>query len=671
MKFATKILSVLLTIVLLMTSVVFVLPATAGDIDPPSEDGNGSSENPNENEGGEGESAEYDGKSWLLYAADSFQDGVKLGDPHWGDKEKPYKISNGAELAYLALCSQKARIDSAYFVLTDNIDLGAHEWFPIAGPYSGPIMGDTVGVFNGDSKDLRINNCDFNGQGFTISNMTVTSSASYYAGRGTGLFSCLSGSTNIHNLTMTGVKIKVDLSGKDKATQYDSVAAVTVVTTGASKITDVTVEDAEIEVTAPAANWLAVGGVCGNHYNGTLTRCSVSGSVTVHGNTTNNSSVGGLVGQIANRATVDSCTNDADVTLDGIGKVASAAGGIAASQGFFDQTKATVKNTTSNGNITVLVADASENFNIYVGGLIGHIGRNTNNKELKDPEFTVSDCYSNGEINVSAVGNKSYVGGLLGYWVPDGEYVVKVTLEKCFSTAVLTVAGSSCGSDMALVGNYEEFMKEAYGNTSSQNAYLDYNNAIEVISGARLRLNPSFEKYSELRFTANVNLELLEMLRERGATLSYGMIFATKEELDAAAENAKTNADLVANLKSADRFNYSGEMEEVIERVFVPCDPEVVGSKDHYEDRMISYGFSLSRNTISDFNQEYGAIAFISIIMGDRTYICYSSYNSESARSTAEVATAYLDGYRDNGSAYFAFTDYQLALLRSYLPNEE
>lgn len=110
------------------------------------------------------------------------------------------KISNGAELA-------KIGIDAAYpltgkYILTNDIDLSAYEnWTPIGNDYSNTDASAFSGVFDGN--------------GYTISNLTVTATSittgldQAYG----GLFNHIMGST-IKNLVMKNATISVNISGK-------------------------------------------------------------------------------------------------------------------------------------------------------------------------------------------------------------------------------------------------------------------------------------------------------------------------------------------------------------------------------------------------------------------------------------------------------------------------
>lgn len=87
-----------------------------------------------------------------------------------GTKENPYQIKNGSELAYLRQIIEGQNISNlkdVYFVLTNNIDLGGHNWSGIgnaSSPFSGHI----------DGQGYSINN-------FSISTPTMIDNIAYYS----------------------------------------------------------------------------------------------------------------------------------------------------------------------------------------------------------------------------------------------------------------------------------------------------------------------------------------------------------------------------------------------------------------------------------------------------------------------------------------------------------
>lgn len=107
-----------------------------------------------------------------------------------GVYDNPYEIATGAQLAYLAqqVNASVSGYDTAYYVLTDDIDLNNIEWTPV---------GSDPTYFEGN----------FDGGGHTVSRLSITSSTKT---RG-GLFGNVAGAT-IKNLGIEDVAINISTS---------------------------------------------------------------------------------------------------------------------------------------------------------------------------------------------------------------------------------------------------------------------------------------------------------------------------------------------------------------------------------------------------------------------------------------------------------------------------
>ncbi|WP_279380107.1 GLUG motif-containing protein, partial [Sporosalibacterium faouarense] len=113
-----------------------------------------------------------------------------------GTKDDPYQISSAEELSLLAsvVNNEETAYTKAYYVLTQDIDLAAHQWTPIG------IFGDATTM--GSNKVFGGN---FNGQGHVVSNVEIGTAgnpdgANYYV----GLFGASNGT--IENI---GVKVSI------------------------------------------------------------------------------------------------------------------------------------------------------------------------------------------------------------------------------------------------------------------------------------------------------------------------------------------------------------------------------------------------------------------------------------------------------------------------------
>ena len=139
-------------------------------------------------------------ESWLDHAADSYAGGD-------GSKEDPYRIATPEQLAKLSYDMNTGDVfesDTKYYILTDNIDLGAHEWIPI-----GYRLDEGNGWFG--TWHPRVY---FDGNGYSINNLTTK----YAVQRGclnyfVGLFVGIVGAVNNVRLIDTDIEGGVYVGG--------------------------------------------------------------------------------------------------------------------------------------------------------------------------------------------------------------------------------------------------------------------------------------------------------------------------------------------------------------------------------------------------------------------------------------------------------------------------
>ncbi len=220
----------------------------------------------------------------------------------------------------------------------------------------------------------------FDGNGHTISNLTINDSTNSYK----GFFGYTSGAA-IKNITLTDVSV----SGK----QY-------------------------------------VGGLAGQSTGGTISNCSVAG--TVKGNSTN--IVGGLVGSASNVSITDCYTSGTVINTNLIGYV----GGLVGNTVNGTTTGCHSSSNVSGGNgtggligynqgasLTDCYSTGTVNGASSTGGLVGSNGGN------------ITSCYATGNIiiNTFISGQQHWVGGLVGY-------LTSGTIENCYSTGNVDITDS-------------------------------------------------------------------------------------------------------------------------------------------------------------------------------------------------------------------------------------
>lgn len=123
---------------------------------------------------------------------ESSWDGTSISEPETDpDDENTYLISTPAELAWVAqqVNGNKDNFKGKTLLLTNDINLNGHHWTPIGNVTSYPGIS-----FHGT----------FDGQGYTISNLTASDNAKGYAAA--GLFGSLMGT--VENVTLKNVNIR-------------------------------------------------------------------------------------------------------------------------------------------------------------------------------------------------------------------------------------------------------------------------------------------------------------------------------------------------------------------------------------------------------------------------------------------------------------------------------
>lgn len=236
--------------------------------------------------------------SWANNAASAFDGGS-------GTEEDPYQIATAEQLAYLAVKANEGTLHSLgdYYILTDNIDLSAHQWVPIG---------------RGTSQDGKYFDGYFNGNGKTITGLYVDESTDGYLA---GLFGLLTG--QVWDLTIEDAYVKTAgsyssagiLAGKISnsgtkvtnchvsGTVESEVCAGGLV--GYASYTEFDGCSAKAEVSASGNN---IGGFIGEGFAASFTDCAAEGSVTGSWN------CGGFAGIIWYNAKAEHCIADVDVT---------------------------------------------------------------------------------------------------------------------------------------------------------------------------------------------------------------------------------------------------------------------------------------------------------------------------------------------------------------------
>ena len=425
MKTKTKILSVLMTVAILLSSLVLVFPTYAAE--------------------GEGDAAPVIPiTNWSENAATGFANG---GD---GSEGNPYIISTAAELAYLANAVEAdPEFDTGkYFKLADangnavTIDLSAHLWDKPIGSFGKAGTADNA-RFCGN----------FNGNGSAIKGMIVRKTVAA-AGDATALFGAIAGGVTVENFTLEA-DIEATITIKS---QYSSISAVTGIHGGFSYLKNVHAT-ANIVATQGVngennGQNSAIGGLTGLSWNSYMQDCSMSGEMTVYTNPVGGSAyqtvLGGITSSHVGALNYLRVTNNMNITLHK-GNANTYAGGIIGAAGFSNSDKVydvTFTGCVNNGNIYAYTDIATyggantNSDNMRFGGIIGGTGRNVFGSGTKHPVL-VQQCINTGNIggeriSYDASGNPKSTaiavtgtsGGSFGMIVGQVEH--PLTIKQCF-----------------------------------------------------------------------------------------------------------------------------------------------------------------------------------------------------------------------------------------------
>ena len=321
-----------------------------------------------------------------------------------GTAEDPYQIANGAELAYLASSVNSGETyEEKNFVLTANIDLNGLPWTPIANSFSDALLGGS---------DYRVFAGNFDGNGYTISNVSIGSETTPFESDVFGLFGATEG--KISNLNLDTVSIH----GIAKIASIGAVVGFAGGLVGSSggSIENCHVTGLTMDMSAPsnvyaAAYW--VGGLVGA-LDGTqlINECSVSGSITENAG---KGSIGGLIGELGKAAKITYSRSNVTVNVKADSRGGANVGGFIGKGNGKTDAETVIRNCYATGNVTG---------GAYTGGFAGGLWG-----------LNIKNCYASGNVSQAAAAMASFVGTDAS----DSAYYGSIT--NCFTTG--SVTGSS------------------------------------------------------------------------------------------------------------------------------------------------------------------------------------------------------------------------------------
>ncbi len=321
-----------------------------------------------------------------------------------GTAEDPYQIANGAQLAYLASSVNGGETYTGKnFVLTANIDLNGLPWTPIANSFSDALLGGS---------DYRVFAGNFDGNGYTISNVSIGSETTPFESDVFGLFGATEG--KISNLNLDTVSI----CGIAKIASIGAVVGFAGGLVGYSggSIENCHVTGLTMDMSAPsnvyaAAYW--VGGLVGA-LDGTqlINECSVSGSITEKAG---KGSIGGLIGELGKAAKITYSRSNVTVNVKADSRGGADVGGFIGKGNGKTDAETVIRNCYATGNVTG---------GAYTGGFAGGLWG-----------LNIKNCYASGNVSQAAAAMASFVGTDAS----DSAYYGSIT--NCFTTG--SVTGSS------------------------------------------------------------------------------------------------------------------------------------------------------------------------------------------------------------------------------------
>ncbi len=353
MKRKIQFLSILMTMAILLTSMLFAVPAFA-----------------------EGEEA----TGWDGTVATAFARGS-------GTETDPYLISSAAELAYLAKFTAENDTKGKYFKVTAlEIDLNNQAWAPIGADSDKPF----AGIFDGD--------------GVAIKKLSFDKSSGTYL----GLFGV------VQSGTVKNVTVEATLTNLTKKTFVGALIGFmdNTVTDGGNLLN--CNAHVTFNATSDASGDADVGGAIGKlGATSVVENVNVYGTITIAA-AKDNLFVGGIAGRVdgnTGNPTIKNCANYANITNGVTGRSATTfAGGIvgATYQSSAENNTLTLTGCVNYGTVSAVTTGAAR-----VGGFVGDMGRSA----ATNPDYLIfKNCVNMGEVtapNTTKDSNKQ-LGSLVG-----------------------------------------------------------------------------------------------------------------------------------------------------------------------------------------------------------------------------------------------------------------
>ena len=349
--------------------------------------------------------------TWADYADTDFDGGSGDADGDEGGGS-PYEINTAAQLAYLAgQVNGGEDYDSAYFVLTDDIDLSDYEWIPI-----GDMYNNFAGHFDGD--------------GYTISGMYIgTEEAPNDTVPYAALFANTDVQSEIHDVTLTNAGI---YSTYAESAEFDGNYVGLLVGYVQGEVDKCSVSGTIICGDADNSS-IHAGGLAGCS-DGAVIHNSTADVAVKAGNGDAGIAVGGFIGSFFSGVAYD-CASVGEVRIGTLTDTES----FGMAGGFAGMTYGTIWNCSATGN--VFGGDDTD-----LGGFVGYIGWGGE----------IDNCYARGNV-------LGYTGADVGGFVGNA---YEGYIQNCYATGNTT--GGSDSDVGGFNGDYDDAsIWDCYFNTSA------------------------------------------------------------------------------------------------------------------------------------------------------------------------------------------------------------
>lgn len=515
-----KLLAMLLTVVLLVSSTVIALPVSAA-----------------------GEFV-WDENTYANMTADAdykFSKDPDNDEYGNGSSDKPFIIATVQDLAQLACNVENAvasNYQNKYFLQVNDIDLGNISWPGIGKNYN--TDGTATYAFKGH----------YNGGGFAIKNLKIdnkyvgaSAASSAYAGTRVSLglfgfvgFSDVSTGCLIENVNIVSGTIEVD--GAEYVGALIGRVRNGVTVSNCSNTVPITVTNAKksfggLVGRAEGATWMNQYVTISNSYNGADVNITTSSNDTPF--------VGGIIGSAVaqdiddkDSVTVNNCINYGDVSVTGVSATKWYAGGVI---GFVSKTgsakvgRAKITNITNVGNITLTSSNTFSRF----GGLIGCLGHNEPGED-RPISAVVANCYDSGVLTVRGYANEFWYMGSIGQIQSNVKIDSNTTKDNYTSNSAYwfidanetNIANANKPWTNKRVG--EDLTESATESALVTNSFAQTNEKKKIDISALSMLptgttNVQYKMDNEvycLRFSSELNLDNLKGIKDIGFLVDIG-----------------------------------------------------------------------------------------------------------------------------------------------------